>query len=236
LAQDKQTNPPTLSDVLANQKRDILNDMNCVNVGVIQAFNAVKNTVSAKFAIKRLAIIKEDGTRIYEEKPVLIECPIIDMYGGAGGLTMPIAAGDECLILFNDCEIDNWWLSGGTQPPTTSRAHDISDAFAIVGVRSIGNVIADRLADGVRLFYAESRIDVLANKIESFADAWEHNGTMQINGTTVLNGDCKGLGGSAIAITADLVQTTGKSISVGNGASGTFNTVTVVNGIVVGGS
>lgn len=234
--QNNQANPPTLEDLLYNHKRGVLNTINCVQVGIVQSFDSGNNTVNVKLAIKRLAVIKEDGTRIYEEKPVLAQCPIVEMYGGAGVLTMPISAGDECLVLFNDNEIDNWFLTGAESAPDTIRVHDISDGFALIGVRSLANLLSDRLENGVRLAMAESKIDLLADKIESLTDTWEHTGILQINGVTIFNGQCRGLGSGAIAIDADLVQTSGKTVSVGNGATGTFTQVTVVDGIVTGGT
>ena len=47
---------------------------------------------------------------------------------------MPIAEGDECLVIFNDYCIDAWWQNGGTgNVQLTKRRHDLSDGFAIFG-------------------------------------------------------------------------------------------------------
>ena len=44
--------------------------------------------------------------------------------------------GDECLVIFSERCIDAWWALGGVQPLAELRAHDYSDGFAILGVRS----------------------------------------------------------------------------------------------------
>lgn len=136
MTQMKQVPAPDLSEVLDSAKQDLLYRMNCVNVGIIQSFDAAKQTVSVRIAIKRIQSITPDNTRIFSEHPVLLECPVFFPCGGGHTLTFPIAVGDECIVLFSDREIDNWMISGGVQPPSTMRAHDISDAIALVGIRS----------------------------------------------------------------------------------------------------
>ena len=56
--------------------------------------------------------------------------------GGGFALTFPVAAGDECLVVFASRCIDAWWQSGGVGEPMEPRMHDLSDGFALVGVRS----------------------------------------------------------------------------------------------------
>ncbi|CAK9250669.1 unnamed protein product [Sphagnum jensenii] len=52
---------------------------------------------------------------------------------------MPIAQGDQCLILFNDRSIDNWFTSGQVQPLASSRLHSFSDGIALVGLNYLNN-------------------------------------------------------------------------------------------------
>lgn len=77
-----------------------------------------------------------DGSTSSVKMPLLVDVPICYQGGGGYIMTMPIAKGDECLIIFADRCIDAWWQSGGVQAPIESRVHDLSDGFAIVGVRS----------------------------------------------------------------------------------------------------
>ena len=90
-------------------------------------------TLTAQPTIKGILMTK-DGA-VAEALPVLQDVPIVWPSGGGVTLTLPVAAGDECLLVIADRCIDAWWQSGGVQLPMDSRAHDLSDAFAIVGVR-----------------------------------------------------------------------------------------------------
>ena len=93
-----------------------------------------------------------------KEYPLLLDCPCIVLAGGQGALTMPISAGDSCLVLFNDCDMDNWYSSGQTMPPRTDRLHDFSDAVALVGLRNKQNQISGYFAQGTELKHGNSSI------------------------------------------------------------------------------
>jgi hypothetical protein len=73
--------------------------------------------------------------------PVLVNCPVFFATGGGFVVTMPVAVGDPCLLLFNDRDIDTWFSTGAIAPPNTSRAHDLSDGFALVGFRNATNPV-----------------------------------------------------------------------------------------------
>lgn len=90
------------------------------------------------------------GNFLSIQMPVLLDCPILWQGGGGMTLTFPIKAGDECLVIFSSRCIDAWWQQGfiagqagspvkGKQAmdPPDLRMHNLSDGFAIVGVRSL---------------------------------------------------------------------------------------------------
>ena len=242
MTKQSQQNPPDLADLMQRAQLDTKLTFNACQIGIIEAFNSADQTATIRVAIKQIEKIEDDGTRILKEFPLLIKCPVFHLYGGAAYLTMPISTGDNCIILFNDREIDNWFLQGGVQAPFSLRVHDVSDGIALVGIRSLQNSIANYLTNGVRLQYnGSSNIEFTAGLIESVAALFLHNGDMEIDGNLQVNqnltivGVARGNGGT-ITLDADLVQTAGKKIEAANGASGTFNIVTVVKGIVTGGS
>ncbi len=268
----EQTIPPTLTDLLNAVKENLSSELNCVQIGIIQEFDIATQSASIMLALKRVESIAADGTRTLKERPVLLKCPCMILFGGNSFLSMPIAPGDNCIVLFNDREIDQWFAKGGIQTPVTYRMHDVSDGLAIVGIRSLQNSISDYLADGVRLSYsANSRISLTDDQIESIAGLFKQNGDMLITGNLTVNGDSEikgnetidmnlhvkgGMqvdgvvtgagGGGTVTVNADVTLGSGKTltaptvsaavVSAGNGASGSFNFVTVVNGIVIGGS
>lgn len=103
--------------------------------GIIQSFDADKMTVEVQVAIQGTRLFPDGHT----ENITISVCPDVPVvFPGAGGwtLTFPIQQGDECLVVFASRCIDAWWQSGGIQPQAESRMHDLSDGFALVGVRS----------------------------------------------------------------------------------------------------
>lgn len=253
--------PPTTTDLLDVTKRNLSTDMNCINIGEIQEFNATTQVAKVQLLLKKVTAIYSDGTRAVEERPALWDVPCVTLFGGNAFLSMPIQVGDNCLVFFNDREIDQWFSKGGLQTPMTYRAHSVSDAIAIVGIRSLQDSIADYLAEGIRLSLSpENRITITEGLIETIATLFKHNGNMQVtknlevNENVLVQGDVHiegGLqvdgivtgegGGGTITIDANITLGSGKSLSApvvssGNGATGSFANVTVENGIVVSGS
>ena len=82
--------------------------------GIIQAYNAATNTATVQLAIRE-RVSQPDGTSADTAIPMLLDCPVMMPRGGGYALTFPVAAGDECLVIFADSCIDAWWQSGGIQ-------------------------------------------------------------------------------------------------------------------------
>lgn len=102
---------------------------------IVQSFDAEKITCKAQPAIQA-QFQQQDGSWLWVKMPLLLDVPVV--FPGAGGytLTFPVAEGDEALIIFSSRCIDAWWASGGIQVQAELRMHDLSDGFAIVGLRS----------------------------------------------------------------------------------------------------
>lgn len=235
---DKQQQPPDLSDVHDELKRDIHMGFNAIQIGIIEKFDSAKQLATIRLAIKHVRDIAPDGTKTLVEHPLILECPVMVLFGGVDFLSMPITVGDSCIVLFCDRDIDYWLYNGGVNPPNTYRTHDNSDAIAIVGINSLQKSIATFLANGIRLSHGggNAKIDFTDNLIASLATLFTHTGNMQITGDLTILGTTYGNSGSDWNIHANIRQDGGHSIHAGNGATGTFNIVTVVDGIVTGGS
>ncbi len=128
--------PPSLTMLLDAHRRDITKNLNAVKVGVVEFFDAEKQEATIKIAQQQVTSIAPDGTKTLADYPLLLNVPVAFQGGGGFTATFPISAGDECLLLFNDRELDNWLTNGPGLAPTTGRVHDLSDAIAIVGIRS----------------------------------------------------------------------------------------------------
>jgi len=241
--ENDQLSPPDITSLLMKHKTNIKTTLNAVNIGIIQSFDAAKQTATIKVAIKVVRDVKPDGTKTLTEHPLLLKVPVMMLFGGNSFLSMPIVAGDTCILLFNDRDIDNWLVNGGSQIPNSRRTHDISDAIAIVGLRDFQHSITDYLTGGIRLQFAgNSKIDLTNNAINSLAALFTHTGNVKvvgdvrIEGGLTVTGTVTGISGGGFDVNTDITQATGKVLKAGNGATGTFNIVTVADGIVTGGS
>lgn len=239
----KNPNQNSTADLLDIAKRQTQLAINCTKIGIIRAFDPATQRASVEIAYKQVKDVQEDGTRILQEYPLLRELPVVVLFGGVDILSLPIAVGDNCLVFFNDSDIDQWAVNGNGGSPTTSRMHDLSDGFALVGVRPLSNAISNYLANGIRLSHGigNSQIDLKEDLIESVAQLFLHNGNMEVTGDTLVRGNFTVEGttfgnSGTWTIDANINQVTGRTLKAGNGATGTFNVVTVVDGIVVSGS
>lgn len=145
---------PSLADALDIHTRGTLLQLACHHIGVIQSFDETTQTAKVAIAYKR-TFFEPDASGVLQAVPVaypvIADAPVIFLGGGGYSLTFPVDEGDECLVLFNDRDIDNWFagLSSGT--PNSSRLHSFSDAVILVGLRSLQNVILGFDTDGLVL-------------------------------------------------------------------------------------
>lgn len=103
--------------------------------GIVQSFDPVAMTVTVQPAVAG-RVTDETGKTSSVNMPLLPDVPVVFPGGGGFTLTFPVASGDECLVVFASRCIDAWWQSGGIGEPMEPRMHDLSDGFALVGVRS----------------------------------------------------------------------------------------------------
>lgn len=138
---------PRLIDVLNLLAKDIRANLNCHAVATIQSFDSETQKVTATINYKKTYIERNATTKTYSPKqvdyPLLVDVPIVMLQGGTAALTFPIAAGDTCLILFNDRDMDNWLYSGQVLPVNTPRMHSFADGIALIGLRASNNPLAD---------------------------------------------------------------------------------------------
>ncbi len=132
----KPQNLPSMSDLLDTMKKEIMQSINCVKVGTIQSFNAATQEAIVQIVWQQVTSTKPDGTQTLAQFPLLLNVPVQFPSGGGFTLTFPVNSGDECIVLFNDAQIDNWLINGAIVPPSIDRVHDLSDAIAIVGIRN----------------------------------------------------------------------------------------------------
>ena len=138
---------PNMRDVLNLLKKEIFLELNCHHIGTVQSFSSTAMTVKATINYTKTFFERNSQTGLYSpvqvNYPVIIDCPIVCLGGGKTNLTFPIAQGDECLVLFNDRDLDNWFTSGQVGPVASSRLHAFSDAICLVGLKSKPNLLTN---------------------------------------------------------------------------------------------
>jgi len=98
-------------------------DVRCAIPGVITAVDMTAGLVSVQPGVSMTG--KSD--------PVIPDVPLLQMVMGKVRFTLPVATGDQVLLVFGDRNLDRWISSGGGTARGTDdpRAHDLSDALAI---------------------------------------------------------------------------------------------------------
>ncbi|MBE0151510.1 hypothetical protein FOT80_19135 [Serratia fonticola] len=126
-----------LSETLRAATNGLSSQLRVCLPGIIQSFNPQDVT-----CVVQLAINGQDGDSSIM-LPLIPDLPVVFPRGGGVTLTFPIAAGDDCMVVFCDRRIDFWWQNGGVQEAVATRQHDLSDAFVIVGPQSQTQKISD---------------------------------------------------------------------------------------------
>ena len=105
---------------------------------IVIDYDANTRTITAQPTVQRV-FSEGEGLSGAHNLPPCVDVPVVFPMGGGYELTFPVVAGDECLLIFAERCIDGWFTTGQPTPPQDYRRHDLSDAFAIVGVRSLAN-------------------------------------------------------------------------------------------------
>lgn len=201
MANPNLSNNPSLKDLMNIVKSEVMETINCVQIGIIESFNPVNQTAEINLAIKKVL------NGVIKETAVLIDCPVVVLSGGVADMQLPIAKGDTCLVFFCDSDIDLWWASGVQQAPATGRKHSLTDGFALVGIRNKANAISGYSANSFKLRYNNAVIELSESGIKI------ENGSTNV---TVSNaGGVKLESASTLDITAPTINITGNVAIVG---------------------
>lgn len=132
---------PSFDSTMERWKSNIFYSLNCHRVGVIEDFNPENQTATIQL-VDTFNVPTFNGT-LSEPYAPLVNVPVHVAKGKGGGFTRPIRKGDECSVLINDRDLDKWQVYSGINVPATIRAHQLTDAIAIVGLHSYPNSVAD---------------------------------------------------------------------------------------------
>lgn len=158
--------------------------------GIVTEVDLAQMTCSVQPAIQG-TVEDENGRKQSVNLPVLIHVPICFQRAGAFILTMPLAVGDEVLVVFSSRCIDAWWQSGGVQRPMESRMHDLSDGFAIPGPTSQAKLVSGISTTGAQLRSVDGStyIEISADgKVKINATQTNIQGPVNITGNVNITG------------------------------------------------
>lgn len=209
------TSSPNWPQILEGMYQKTGYELNCMRIGIVQTWYPEDLTVDVNIANKKTIQINQDGTKtVTDFAPIrakVVYCNPFETY--------PIKAGDECVLLFADREIESWFINGEANPESYPRMHEMTDAVAIFGIRSLPNMITV-LTNCLHLFYGSSDIQVKDTSVDITTTTINITGNTTQTGNTVQTGDI-----------------TATNLSATAAATGTFTTadsktITVTNGII----
>lgn len=112
MAVSDQTRSGDLAETFKSERETTKNQIRVALPGIVQSFDPDAVTAVVQPSIRSVET-DNDGNRVTQNYPLLVDVPVVFPRGGGCTLTFPVKAGDECLVIFADRCIDFWWQSGG---------------------------------------------------------------------------------------------------------------------------
>lgn len=132
---------------------------------VVQRFDPYKQVVDVQPLIRE-KLLNPENVISYEQYPLLVNVPVVYPRAGGFSITFPISAGDECLVVFSDLAIDNWWLNGNVQNPVEQRRHDLSDGIAIFGLKNQTKINGNEIGTKLKISDSDGNSIIIGDGIE----------------------------------------------------------------------
>ena len=131
-----------------------LRRVNTAMPGVIESFDPATQTANVIPAIQAQVNINDKIS--VKDFPPIIKVPLVFPFASTKGfaLTLPVARGDPCLIIFSQRPMDRWFEFGGIQSPEgaiSCRHHHLTDAFAILSPSPLPGVLGDWQTDAIEI-------------------------------------------------------------------------------------
>lgn len=134
----------SLKNVLDRFKTNLLTQLNCAKVGKIKAFDASTQT----------ADIEIDGY------PQISGVPVSFICGANFSIQVPVQAGDSCIVLFCDGDLDNWVNGDGYIPAFSQDKHGLNGAIALLGITNLLTKVENYITSGIRIKYKGSELEL----------------------------------------------------------------------------
>lgn len=180
---------PQLKDLFDLVKKETKLEINCNHLATIQSYDGDANTCTAKINYQRTFFKESNGSYIAEnyDFPVLEDIPVIRILGGATGLNVPIEEGDQCLLMFNDRSMDNWFAGLNDGPVSNGRLHSLSDGLALIGLKGNDDSAFFYDAERIVLYNGTTGVGVGSDKVKIYNSQYVLNALLQELITEVKN-------------------------------------------------
>lgn len=193
---DLKNEPDLMSTLKVFEDALKYNAINCCRVGIVEEYNP-ETRVAKVIIANKLTLSQNDDGSLVTQNYAPIYAKVLFFGWGNIGITHPVVKGSEGILLFNDREIESWYISGNIEPIAHDRAHSKTDAIFISGLLSLPNMIAT-LTNCINIFYKTSNIQVSETGIVINGNT-VINGNLQVNGSINATGDIVANGISLIS-------------------------------------
>jgi phage baseplate assembly protein gpV len=197
----------TLAGVISFAFSQLMRNVDGMLPARVLAYDRTANRVQVELMI---AMVSTSGTQV--SRAQIANIPVINFGGGGYILNFPLTAGDLGFVLANDRDISLFLQNYSESPPNTYRVKSFSDGVFIPSVLANytttgqdGNAVLQNLDGTVRISLSPTAITLTApnqeievkstgttitstGTITLDAPTTHVTGTLQVDGTTTLNG------------------------------------------------
>lgn len=136
--------------------------------GRVTAFDELTQTATVQISVQRLFSNSESRNQDAGKREPITGVPVHVLQAGGWSLTIPVAAGDTCVLLFSQVGYDHWMFEDKDRAdpvaklpaPHLWRQFDEDDGFCIVGFNPIPRAIQSYAVDGMELRNADKSVSI----------------------------------------------------------------------------
>lgn len=119
-----------LAEILQDLKARIFEDLNVCMPAAVVTYDSTTRRAVVQPLLKRKYAGKVDPVTL----PRISNVPILQPRTATAQVRLPVAEGDIVTLMFTDRALDKWLQGNGSaRDPERTRAHDMTDAVAILG-------------------------------------------------------------------------------------------------------
>lgn len=139
---------PDLGDAMRAIIDSVMQDVNVALPAKISSYNK-----ATQYADVQIQLYQKFGDGSLKLPPVIPNVPVKwpRAAGGKAFIHLPLAAGDDVLLVFSQRSLDNWKNQGGASDPGDPRKHHITDAYALVGGSALPDAFEPTTSDSIEL-------------------------------------------------------------------------------------